>query len=76
MPASTAPHVTALLNRFAANLKRTRQDRGLSQAALAAAADVADSYVSMLERGQRIPPLDTVANLAHALHVPVRDLLS
>lgn len=75
MPTSTAPHVTALLNRFAANLKRLRQARGLSQADLATVAGVADSYVSMLERGQRIPPLDTVAVLAHALNVPVRDLL-
>lgn len=77
MPASTPPpaHVTALLNRFAHNLKAKRQALGLSQTDLAARAGVKDSYVSMLERGQRTPPLDTIALLAHALNVPARDLL-
>jgi transcriptional regulator with XRE-family HTH domain len=33
------------------------------------------SYVSMLERGLRVPPLETLEALAKALGVPPLDLL-
>lgn len=49
------------------NLARLRQQRGLTQEALARKADLSVSYISMLERGQRSPPLDTLEVLAKAL---------
>lgn len=58
-----------LTDRFAANLRSLRAARGMTQADLASAAGVAAGYVSMLERGQRAPPLDTVERIAGALGV-------
>ena len=39
----------------------------MTQESLAAAIGVSVSYVSMLERGQRSPPFDTVEKVAKAL---------
>lgn len=52
---------------FAANLKLHRQRKNLTQAELATKAGVSVSYVSMLERGTRSPPLETIEALAKAL---------
>ncbi len=53
----------------AANLRAVRKDQKLSQEVLAKKARVSVSYVSMLERGERTPPLDTLQALARALGV-------
>lgn len=75
-PSSAPPaYVIAALDAFAGNLKAARTRAGLTQSALAAAAGVRESYVSMLERGQRNPPLDTIALLAHALGTTVSALV-
>jgi transcriptional regulator with XRE-family HTH domain len=66
----------ALAEKFAANLKHERLRRKLSQEALAAKAKISVSYVSMLERAQRSPPLDTLEVLAKALSVSPTSLLS
>jgi transcriptional regulator with XRE-family HTH domain len=58
-----------LLARFAGNVRKLRSKKGLSQRALADAVGISVSYVSMLERGQRSPPLDTVERMARALRV-------
>ena len=57
------------------NLRRARARRKLSQSALAEKAGLAVSYISMLERGKRSPPLDTLDALATALGVPPAKLL-
>ena len=57
------------------NLKNTRLQRKLSQEALAARAGLSVSFISMLERGQRSPPLDTLERLAKALRVTPIQLL-
>jgi len=57
------------------NLKAYRLKRKLSQDALATKAGISVSYVSMLEREQRSPPLDTLESLAKVFGVPARDLL-
>jgi transcriptional regulator with XRE-family HTH domain len=46
-----------LLTRFAGNVRRLRAKKKLSQKALADKVGISVSYVSMLERGQRSPPL-------------------
>jgi len=46
-----------LLNRFAVNIRRLRSQKHLSQKALADNVGISVSYVCMLERGQRSPPL-------------------
>jgi transcriptional regulator with XRE-family HTH domain len=65
-----------LADKFALNLKSERLRRKLSQEALAAKAGLSVSYISMLERGQRAPPLDTLESLAKALSVAPVSLLS
>jgi DNA-binding XRE family transcriptional regulator len=61
--------------RFAANLRRHRRSAGLSQEALAAAARLHRTEISLLERSERDPRLTTVVRLARALHVRPADLV-
>lgn len=51
------------------NLSALRRKAGLSQEALAREVGLSVSYISMLERGQRSPPLSTLDALAKALKV-------
>ncbi len=64
-----------LLTRFAGNVRRLRSKKKLSQKALADKVGISVSYVSMLERGQRSPPLETIEKMAKALGVPPANLL-
>jgi transcriptional regulator with XRE-family HTH domain len=64
-----------LLTRFAGNVRRLRSKKHLSQKALADKVGISVSYVSMLERGQRSPPLETIEKMAKALGVPPANLL-
>ena len=64
-----------LLTRFAGNVRRLRAKKKLSQKALADRIGISVSYVSMLERGQRSPPLETIEKMAKALGVPPASLL-
>ncbi len=65
----------SLLSRFAGNVHRLRSKKGLSQKDLADAVGISVSYVSLLERGQRSPPLETIEKMARALRVPPAALL-
>jgi transcriptional regulator with XRE-family HTH domain len=60
---------------FSRNLQVLRQKKQLTQEALAARAGISVAYVSMLERGQRTPPLETIDLLAKALKVPAIEML-
>ena len=64
-----------LRDRFSKNLHNRRVGRKLSQDALADKVGISVSYVSMLERGQRSPPLETVERMAKALGVTPANLL-
>jgi transcriptional regulator with XRE-family HTH domain len=57
------------------NLRVTRRQRKLSQESLAKRTGLSVSYISMLEREERTPPLDTLENLARALSVKPLELL-
>ena len=57
-------------------MKRLRSKKKLSQKALADKVGISVSYVSMLERGQRSPPLETIEKMAKALGVAPALLLS
>jgi len=65
----------SLADRFSVTLRSERLRRKLSQEALASKAGLSVSYISMLERGQRTPPLDTLELLAKALAVSATSLL-
>jgi transcriptional regulator with XRE-family HTH domain len=64
-----------LLTRFAANVRKLRAKKSLSQKVLADKIGISVSYVSMLERGQRSPPLETIEKMAKALGVTPAALL-
>ncbi|MGA8890730.1 MAG: helix-turn-helix transcriptional regulator [Anaeromyxobacteraceae bacterium] len=66
----------SLAEKFALNLKSERLRRKLSQETLAGKAGLSVSYISMLERGQRTPPLDTLESLAKALGVGPASLIA
>lgn len=51
------------------NLRAVRAQQKLSQETVAKKARMSVSYISMLERGERTPPLDTLEVLAKALGV-------
>ena len=52
-------------------IQLARSKRKLSQAALAKRAGISVSYLSLLERGRRDPPLSTLQRIAAALVMPV-----
>ena len=60
---------------FARNLRSLRQERGLSQEALARAADIDRIYISGLERGTSGATIDMVDKLALVLGVEPAALL-
>lgn len=68
------PHVD-FAGRFGDNLIRCRKLADLSQDELGVRASVHRTEISQLERGLRIPRLDTVVKLAASLETPVTDLL-
>jgi transcriptional regulator with XRE-family HTH domain len=56
--------------RFAANLRKAREARGLSQEGLAQAADLHWTQVGRIERNVRGPTFKTIIKLARGLGVP------
>jgi transcriptional regulator with XRE-family HTH domain len=64
-----------LVTRFSGNVRKLRSKKNLSQKILADKVGISVSYVSMLERGQRSPPLDMLEKVAKALGVTPISLL-
>ena len=62
-------------HRLAANLRRLRRERGLSQEQFALEHGIDRTYVSGVERGERNPTLVNVSRLAGALGVELTVLL-
>lgn len=55
-------------------IRTTREAHGLTQAELAARAQVAQAYLSHLEQDLREPSLSIAARLARALEIPIEEL--
>jgi len=56
------------------SVKKIRISAGMSQEALAFAAEIDRTYVSGIERGAANPSLLTLANICHALGITLSDL--
>ena len=61
--------------RLARNLRRLRQEKGLSQESFAFEAQIHRTYISDLERGARNPTITIVEKLARTLKVSAGVLL-
>lgn len=60
---------------FGRNLNRCRKRAGLSQEELAVRASLHRTEIGLLERGERLPRIDTAIKLAGALSVPPAELI-
>lgn len=60
---------------FGRAIRRFRVERGLSQEELAELAGIHRTYVGDVERGERNVSLVNIDRLAHALSVPLSDLM-
>jgi transcriptional regulator with XRE-family HTH domain len=60
---------------FGANLAHARERTGITQEELSFRASLHRTEIGLLERGGRIPRIDTLAKLAGALGVPTSSLL-
>lgn len=61
--------------KFGNILRSVRKSKSFSQQKLALESDLDRTYISLLERGQRMPTIDTVFKLANALCVKPSDLM-
>jgi transcriptional regulator with XRE-family HTH domain len=62
--------------KFAANLRRQRRRAGLSQEAVGFRAELHRTQIGLLERGARMPRIDTLVKLAGALGCDPDDLIA
>ena len=60
---------------FAANVRRLRHQRGLTQERLAELADLHMTDIARIETVHRDPGVKVVAKIAHGLNVPAGELL-
>jgi transcriptional regulator with XRE-family HTH domain len=67
--------VSTLQQQFGDVVRRRRQAAGLSQEALADAAGLHRTYISLLERGMRMPSIEVVRKLAGALETTMASLV-
>jgi transcriptional regulator with XRE-family HTH domain len=58
------------------NVRRIRQERGITQEKLAFEAEIDLTYVGGIERGKRNPSLLVMARIAKSLSVPLTNLLA
>jgi transcriptional regulator with XRE-family HTH domain len=61
---------------FSRLVKKHREKKGLSRAALAKRAGLHQTYVGLLEREERSPNLDTAKALADALGLPLAQMIA
>jgi transcriptional regulator with XRE-family HTH domain len=55
--------------KFGDSLRRLRKERNLSQEALAEQANLSADFLGFIERGENVPTLTTILQLARALGV-------
>lgn len=64
-----------ILYKFSQKLKMIRNERGLSQEALALLCDIDRTYVGRIENMKRNPSLEILAKLADGLGIKLSELL-
>lgn len=62
-------------NSLGKNIRKYRLDKKLKQDQLAEKTDLSTAYIGMIERGEKIPSLESFLNIANALGVSADMLL-
>lgn len=68
------PSREPVLEKFGHNVREKREALGLSQEALADAAELDRTYIGGIERGERNPTLISTVRIANALKVSVSEI--
>ncbi|HVY78866.1 MAG TPA: helix-turn-helix transcriptional regulator [Solirubrobacterales bacterium] len=76
MRSTNTPELAALRSRFGDNLVLRRGRSDLSQADVAERSGLHVTEISLLERGYRIPRLDTIVKLAGAIEIEPCELFT
>lgn len=63
------------LKAIAARLRKTRQDKGLTQEDVATKAGLSTNYYARIERAEVTPSVDTLEKLVKALKIKSSDIL-
>lgn len=66
----------SIAGRFGENLRCARKDADLSQEEVGIRASLHRTEIGLLERGERIPRIDTAIKLAGAVGVPLDELIA
>lgn len=61
--------------RFGVHLRKLREDKGLSQQALADIANIGKTTVLRIENGRQSPTLEMLITLSEALEIPFAELM-
>jgi transcriptional regulator with XRE-family HTH domain len=61
---------------FGQNLRRCRRRAGLSQEELGTRSSLHRTEIGLLERGARVPRIDTLIKIASALAIPPSELIA
>lgn len=69
-------HLEAVGSRVAALLRAEREKRGLSMNAVAERSGLSQSMVSLVEREERNPTLDTLLRMAVALEIDLAEVIA
>ncbi len=65
----------SIVERIGLNIRRIREERGLSQEELGAIADLHRAYIGQIERGEKNIGLQNLEKIANALNIDVRVLV-
>jgi len=67
--------MTQISKRLGDNIRRIRQEKGMSQGDISRALDMDRGYISRVENGSKNPTILNLEKMAKALGVPVAELL-
>ncbi|MEV6213313.1 XRE family transcriptional regulator [Nocardia sp. NPDC051833] len=69
------PHGDDLAGAFGANVRRRREDAGLTLEQLSTQSSVSRAMLSKVERGEKSPTIGVASRIAHALDASLSDLI-
>ena len=64
-----------IFKKLGQNLKRIREEKGMTQGDICRALDIDRGFISSIENGKRNPTLSTIKKIADAVGVSVDELL-